>query len=617
MTRLFGGVLSFLALCAMPAAEGADAGVPLETLLERGGSYVARYAETFRDVVAEEHYRQWWQDPRSSTLVARTLRSDMVFAVVPGPLPFTTFRDVFEVDGNAVRDREARLERLVVDSPRSAFEQANAILRESSRYNLGAEFGSGGERTINVPTLCLLFLDPENQKRLSFEKKGTRSFDGLGTIEVRFVEETSPTLVHDSWQNDVPARGRFWIDPSRGIVVRTEVEYDLQPETRERQQLAFVSTLYRREPGLDIFVPSQMKEWYNLPSGRIEGTARYSNYRRFQVTTAERAARAAPAPSDIGVAPPASSGMALDLEIGPRPASPGSDVPAIGVAPPKPVEPEPEREAATSPPGEAGPLLRRAGEYVLDYQDAFRTVAAREEIREWYESGTGTEVRTLRSDVVFALAAGPSPWVLYRDTFQISGHDLREPGGRLARLFRESPGAALREAQGFQRESERHLRPPDRGMWVPLATPTACLAYLHPDIRDRFTLGLRGRSTRDGQDVVTLELEEVGRPTLVRDGSGQDAPARGTLVVREKDGALLSSDIEHRFVSAQGLRMRVTTRFQQDPNLGLLVPVEMRQVVAPATSGGWEESAELGIRTAGRLEMVVRYSEFEALSGGR
>jgi hypothetical protein len=87
--------------------------------------------------------------------------------------------------------------------------------------------------------------------------------------------------------------------------------------------------------------------------------------------------------------------------------------------------------------------------------------------------------------------------------------------------------------------------------------------------------------------------------------------------VREKDGALLSSDIEHRFVSAQGLRMRVTTRFQQDPNLGLLVPVEMRQVVAPATSGGWEESAELGIRTAGRLEMVVRYSEFEALSGGR
>ena len=60
-----------------------------------------RYAETFRDVVAEESYRQWWNDPRSGALVARTLRSDMVFAVVPGPLPWTMFRDVFEVDGNA------------------------------------------------------------------------------------------------------------------------------------------------------------------------------------------------------------------------------------------------------------------------------------------------------------------------------------------------------------------------------------------------------------------------------------------------------------------------------------------------------------------------------------
>ena len=107
--------------------------------------------------------------------------------------------------------------------------------RANSRYNLGVELGAGGERTVNVPTLCRLFLQPENQRRLSFEKKGTRSFDGLRTIEVRFVEETSPTLIHDSWHNDVPARGRFWIDPSRGIVVRTEVEYDLQPETRDRR----------------------------------------------------------------------------------------------------------------------------------------------------------------------------------------------------------------------------------------------------------------------------------------------------------------------------------------------------------------------------------------------
>ena len=319
--------LAALGGVAPPDARGADDQPPLQTLLDRGGAYVARYAETFQDVVAEEYYRQWWQDPRSNALVARTLRSDMVFVVIPGPLPWTTFRDVYEVDGNVVRDREARLERLFIESPRSATEQAAAILRESARHNVGPQFAQDGYRTINVPTLCLLFLQPENQDRLTFERKGTRSFDGQETIEVRFVEESSPTLIRDSWQNDVPARGRFWIEPSQGIVLRTEVEYDLEPETRERRQLAFVATRYRREPGLDIFVPSEMKEWYKLPSGRIEGTARYSNYRRFRVTTEETDPRTAP--PEIGIAPPPSAAQPMDLEM-PAPAPRGDEPPGGG-----------------------------------------------------------------------------------------------------------------------------------------------------------------------------------------------------------------------------------------------------------------------------------------------
>jgi hypothetical protein len=607
------GALFVLIACASASAFAADT-PPLETLLERAGAYVDRYAETFRDVVAEESYRQWWNDPRSSALVARTLRSDMVFAVVPGPLPWTTFRDVFEVDGNAVRDREDRLERLFIDSPRSAVEQAQAILRESSRHNVAPPLGQGGQRTINVPTLALLFLQPENQKRLSFERKGTRSFDGLETVEIRFVEEASPTLIHDDWLNDVPARGRFWVEPRRGIVVRTEVEYDLEPESRERRQVAFVSTLYAREDGLDIFVPSEMKELWTLPSGRIEGTARYSNYRRFRVTTEEKDAREAP--PQIGVAAPQAATQAVDLEMG-TPSTPPPRVassPGIGVAPPKP--PGHDLEAAPPLPGEIGTVLQRAGTYVLGYEDAFRTVGASEQLREWY-SGTTTEVRTLRSDVVFAMAAGPSPWVLYRDVVQVGGHDLHEDDHRLQRLFRESPGGAPREAVLLQRESERQLRPPERGMWVPLTVPTAALAYLHPDNRDRFRFELKERSTRDGDEVVALEFEEVARPTLVRDGAGQDLPARGTLVVRQEDGALLSSDVELRFVSGRDERMRVTTRFKPDPRLGLLVPVEMRQVVAPASSGGWADPEDTWIRAEGRLETVLRYSEYESLSGGR
>ena len=222
-------------VCAMGrsshAIASADEAPPLETLLERAGAYVARYADTFRDVVAEEHYRQWWNDPNRSKSEVRTLRSDMVFAVVPGPLPWTMFRDVFEVDGRAVRDRQDRLERLFVDSPQTAAEQAQAILRESARHNVGPPPGEGGERTVNVPTLGLLFLQPENQKRLSIEKRAGGPSTVSRRVEIRFEEEASPTLIHDRDLNDVPARGRFWIDPSRGVVVRTEVEYNLEPES--------------------------------------------------------------------------------------------------------------------------------------------------------------------------------------------------------------------------------------------------------------------------------------------------------------------------------------------------------------------------------------------------
>jgi hypothetical protein len=50
--------------------------------------------------------------------------------------------------------------------------------------------------------------------------------------------------------------------------------------------LADVETRYRREPGLDIFVPDTMKEWYGIPAGgHIDSRAHYLDYRRFEVTS--------------------------------------------------------------------------------------------------------------------------------------------------------------------------------------------------------------------------------------------------------------------------------------------------------------------------------------------
>jgi hypothetical protein len=277
-----------LSLAALPvvAEEAVPAEAPLDVILERAGVYVLRYGESFRNLAAEEAYRQVVSDAGTlEPYQTRNLRSDIVFVQLDGPIPWYTFRDVYLVDGSKVQDRSGRLERLFASSSPSARERARDILAESTRYNLG-----NMHRNVNSPTIALLFLLPANQARLDFQRKDSKTIAGFRTVEVTFQERTRPTLVKDFWGNDVPASGSFWIDPSRGTVLRTDIEYhaaeDAATPPDKAPVIASVQTKYRREPGLDIFVPDSMKERYR-PSGggHIDGEARYHKYRRFQVTS--------------------------------------------------------------------------------------------------------------------------------------------------------------------------------------------------------------------------------------------------------------------------------------------------------------------------------------------
>ncbi len=255
----------------------------LATVLDRAGQYVADYEQTFRNLVAEENYIQW--ENGNMGLARRVLRSDLVFTTTPGPIPWTCFRDVYEVDGQRVREREARLEKLFLQGSASAVAQASAIRRESSRYNLGSAV-----RNINVPTLPLLFLHPRNQMRFRFQRKGQRWISGVPGAEIEFTEVTEPTLVNDGHDEDLPGEGRFWIDTNRGTVLRSEVTFHFKPH----RALARITTEYRPEPGLNIWVPAEMKERYEDLGGKrvfgstVEGWAKYSNYRRFTVSTEEK-----------------------------------------------------------------------------------------------------------------------------------------------------------------------------------------------------------------------------------------------------------------------------------------------------------------------------------------
>jgi len=244
----------------------------LAALLEGAGEYALRYPEGLRDAVAEEVSTQWLRTDYSSggastttQTVARTWRAELVTAATPGRLPWETFRDIIEVDGVSLGDRKGRLVRLLSRGSSDALAEAQRMQDDSSRHNLGAF-----HRSVNL------------QDRLELTRGGERAIAGRRGVEVKFREVAEPTLVRDDRGRDVPSSGRFWIDPSSGAVLRSEVEYALplydaqDPNLRQR---GHVVTDYRAEAGFAVLVPDTMKELWTTPM-RVEATARYPRYWR-------------------------------------------------------------------------------------------------------------------------------------------------------------------------------------------------------------------------------------------------------------------------------------------------------------------------------------------------
>src|SRR5262249_20093594 len=181
-----GLVLATVALSL--AGIGLNAKEPsLKSVLARAGSYVTRFEHDLATIAAEERYTQDVEPlnaltsppPSSETNVThRELRSDLLLVRAAGSGEYVQFRDVFEVDGQPVRDRNDRLLLLFTRPTDAAINQTRRIADESARYNIGQML-----RNINVPVLPLRFLDPSNTWRFKFTLK-SRGADPAVTADL-------------------------------------------------------------------------------------------------------------------------------------------------------------------------------------------------------------------------------------------------------------------------------------------------------------------------------------------------------------------------------------------------------------------------------------------------
>jgi len=268
-----------------PAAQNRMRGVAdpeVRVVLASAAEYLAAYERDVTAVVAEEHYQQVASYRRSATAVGREvrvdLRSDFLMVQPPGGGYWIPFRDVFAVNGVEVRDREERLRQLFLTASAEAISEAQRITDESARYNIG-----GIIRNVNVPTFPLVFLKVANRGRFAFERRGEEVVGGLRTWRLDYAERSSPTfIVTEVGGKDVPVSGSFWIDPMNGRVVKTRLR------TLKGNVAMDVTVIYRPSETLGLWLPVEMKDKYAAADVIIEGTANYSNFRRFRVFTDEQ-----------------------------------------------------------------------------------------------------------------------------------------------------------------------------------------------------------------------------------------------------------------------------------------------------------------------------------------
>ena len=272
-----------LVIACLGAALPLDAGVlraaqarSTEAVVAAVSQYVEDYGKQFSAIVCQERQVQTLVKLDGRISKTRVLVSDLAYIKTGDNWILHSFRDVITVDGKPVRNRDDRLRKLFLEGKKNAVEQAQAIARESGRYNLGIN------RVGNSPLLPMMLLDPHLVDHFKF---------ALFERTLTFEEQKSPTFLGvniNGRRGNLPAKGLMVIDAQTGAILSAT----LTAESREAPVSTTFTVTFEEEPTLKIRVPTTMTERYHFPAepkeDHFESKATYSAFRRFQVTVNER-----------------------------------------------------------------------------------------------------------------------------------------------------------------------------------------------------------------------------------------------------------------------------------------------------------------------------------------
>jgi hypothetical protein len=272
-------LIAALAVWALVPPAGAAGGrVSLDEVMRRVSAYVDGYGEKASIIVATERYTQeahgTAKEPEQREIV-----SDVAIVRIAALRTWQGFRDVIEVDGVRVTDRDDRLSAVLMASE-GRLDEARRLSDESARYNIGSI-----QRNFNVPTAALFFFGSENRGRFKFS---ARTVEPDGSWQIEFRETERPTFIRTPEGRSIYSEGTLWVSPADGVIVRTRLKVEIPPRSgdRNRSGAGVVDVTFHHVDGFDMWLPGAMAETFeSRGSGgwqRVEGRATYDNYRRFE-----------------------------------------------------------------------------------------------------------------------------------------------------------------------------------------------------------------------------------------------------------------------------------------------------------------------------------------------
>lgn len=248
-------------------------------------------------------------------------------------------------------------------------------------------------------------------------------------------------------------------------------------------------------------------------------------------------------------------------------------------------------------------VLKRAGQYVLDFEQQLAGVVAEESYVQTSLGAGGAPLmpggrRELKSDVLMVKPIGSARYLAFRDVFEVDKREVRDRQDRLMKLFLEPGSSTASQVAKIVAESARF----NIGrVYRNINLPPFALLFLdpgtQPHFRFRTTKSRRAElamSSPPPQSTVVVSYDEIRRPTIIQNRDRGDLFSHGRLWIEPATGRVLMTEL---LADDSDLSACVEVVYEEQPGIAPAVPVEMRERYLRRRDGSRTE----GVATYGRF----------------